>query len=374
MASGHIVQLEPGKTRSKCRKWKLVLSLGRDPQKPGKYLRKQKRFSGTYTEAKEALALFLSENQTNTIQQRHDLTLNEWVAVWHSKRLLQANLSQRTLNNEIPKLKNVLNLIGNAYLKDITPDLVNSCYQRLMNGESVSGKPLSSSYVASIHRYLFTCLKEARYENLVTDRTLRAIKAPKIQSKEKYALRIDEVASLLQKLNPNNYFELAVLICLATGLRRSEVLALTWNDFDGQSLRVNKSLNENATIKETKTRSSNRTVPLPSDIAETLSRLNPGGDFSSCPIICEQPFNYLRPDSFSQWWSRNRKRFGVSCSIHEFRHTYLTSLVTSGVNPRLVQELAGHSSLAVTMEVYTHIQDEQKRQAVNDTWSKLRSE
>lgn len=54
----------------------------------------------------------------------------------------------------------------------------------------------------------------------------------------------------------------------------------------------------------------------------------------------------------------------MECTIHELRHTYLTMLAESGVHPTVMQELAGHSSSEITLEIYTHVQMGQKIAAV----------
>lgn len=63
--------------------------------------------------------------------------------------------------------------------------------------------------------------------------------------------------------------------------------------------------------------------------------------------------------------SADRGRYGLEgWSFHELRHTYLTLLAMSGVHPKVMQELAGHYSSQITMDIYTHVNMEAKREAV----------
>ena len=67
----------------------------------------------------------------------------------------------------------------------------------------------------------------------------------------------------------------------------------------------------------------------------------------------------------SRWWSIDREGFGLDgFTLHELRHTYLTMLAMGGVHPKVMQELAGHYSSQITMDIYTHVNMDAKREAV----------
>ena len=73
----------------------------------------------------------------------------------------------------------------------------------------------------------------------------------------------------------------------------------------------------------------------------------------------------IKPSSLSRWWSLERDNYGLDdSSLHELRHTYLTLLAEEGVYPKVMQELAGHYSSQITMDVYTHVNMDAKREAV----------
>lgn len=73
----------------------------------------------------------------------------------------------------------------------------------------------------------------------------------------------------------------------------------------------------------------------------------------------------IKPSSLSRWWSTERDAYGLQdFSLHELRHTYLTLLAEEGVHPKVMQELAGHYSSQITMDVYTHVNMDAKREAV----------
>lgn len=71
------------------------------------------------------------------------------------------------------------------------------------------------------------------------------------------------------------------------------------------------------------------------------------------------------PTGLSRWWTEDRSKYGLDgWRLHEFRHTYLTLLAINGVRPKVMQELAGHYSSQISMNIFTHVNMDSKREAV----------
>lgn len=74
----------------------------------------------------------------------------------------------------------------------------------------------------------------------------------------------------------------------------------------------------------------------------------------------------LHPTTLSNWWESDRKVFGLEgITFHELRHTFLSMLAINGVHPKVMQELAEHADIQTTMNVYTHVNLDAKRQVVD---------
>ncbi len=72
----------------------------------------------------------------------------------------------------------------------------------------------------------------------------------------------------------------------------------------------------------------------------------------------------IKLSSLSRWWSTERGSYGPErYSLHELRHAYLTPLAEEGVHPKVMQELAGHYSSQVTMDIYAHVNMDAKRES-----------
>ena len=93
--NGSIVQLEKDKPRGKCRKWRLVVSLGRDPR-TGKYHQKAKNFHGTWTEAQRALREFHDQLDQGNLVRRTSWTFNEYAAHYVDARVAAGTTSRET--------------------------------------------------------------------------------------------------------------------------------------------------------------------------------------------------------------------------------------------------------------------------------------
>jgi integrase len=83
------------------------------------------------------------------------------------------------------------------------------------------------------------------------------------------------------------------------------------------------------------------------------------------PVITTKYSERIKPSSLSRWWSLERGNYGLDdFSLHELRHTYLTLLAEKGVHHKVMQELAGHYSSQITMDVYTYVNMGAKRETV----------
>lgn len=379
--SGTIVALED-KPKSKCRKWQLRISTGLD-YSTGKYRTRTRRVSGTYTEAQAALRAFIEEAEAGKTKPAKSYTVSEYIDAWSTQRAASGNYARRTIDNERAKLKNIERHIGRVKLAAVDVCMLESTYAKLRSGDSVSGRALSGKTLSGIHKSWMTMWNHAAVRRLVSKSEFDGIDAPKPDTKERRALKSDEAVKLIASLDAADAMGIAAILCVTCGLRRSEAMALAWSDVRDGILVVSKSLDEDGTVKSTKSKAGVRAIPLPKAASASLEkrRAAQDADFASVrarmpsesgwpvqgpdtPVVSNAFGEHLKPHSLSTWWRRNRSGLGMECTIHELRHTYLTMLAESGVHPTVMQELAGHSSSEITLEIYTHVQMGQKIAAV----------
>ena len=144
---------------------------------------------------------------------------------------------------------------------------------------------------------------------------------------------------------------------LYTGLRRNELLALTWDDVDipNRTIHVTKSCfrdnDGKVKAKAPKTASGVRDVPIPDRLAE---KITPGKG-----LVFPGEKGYISHGVFKNLWKHYADATGVTCTPHQLRHAYATMLYEAGdkVSMEDAQYLLGHANLQTTADIYTHIRD-----------------
>lgn len=152
---------------------------------------------------------------------------------------------------------------------------------------------------------------------------------------------------------------------LYTGLRRSELLALTWEDVDlkNRTIRVRRSLvryESKVIAKAPKTEAGERAVPILDALAV---HLEPGTGL----VFPNANGEYISENSFSRRWSNFQKETGITCTPHQLRHAATTMFCEAVADGKLtvedVQHIIGHAQYQTTMDIYKHYREKQRQKA-----------
>lgn len=176
--------------------------------------------------------------------------------------------------------------------------------------------------------------------------------------------RLPPTDAELSKVKPDCEMGLFATFLLYSGLRRGELLALQWKDIDTDNklIHVTKSVtytSNQPTIKSTKTEAGNRDVDLLDIIINALPERRKATDYL---FGGEKP---LTKSSFRKRWLSYTKSIGIEATPHQFRHAYASMLDDAGIDETTAMQLLGHSSIAVTKDVYTHLRQAKKERAAN---------
>ena len=168
---------------------------------------------------------------------------------------------------------------------------------------------------------------------------------------------------------------------LATGLRRGEALALHWSDVDLDAglLRVRWTLSRTSQglqLDEPKTDKSRRTVPLPRSAIETLrahrtrhleDQRTAAGAWQEHGLVSTTEIGTpLEPRNMLQRFELLAQRAGLrGVTLHTLRHSAASSLLAAGTHTEVVREQLGHSSYAITADIYSHVGPAQQREAAD---------
>lgn len=178
-----------------------------------------------------------------------------------------------------------------------------------------------------------------------------------------------------------NRLALAIEIALNTGMRRGEICALRWSDFNEQdhTISVRRALGHGKGgfyEKSTKTVSSTRTIPLTNYTFTVLNAMHKDsvrmleslGVTKADPYILgsqepdSRPYN---PSILGKDFSAFCKMNGFDCTFHDLRHTFATMTIAGGVDVRTVSSYLGHSSVSMTLNVYADVDPDAKMAAVS---------
>ncbi|MGB7146026.1 tyrosine-type recombinase/integrase [Mycobacterium sp.] len=241
------------------------------------------------------------------------------------------------------------------------------------------GKGLSDSTLRQVYTVLRAVLADAKLDGLIADNAALRVRRPRVARTEATYLEPDQVMALLAAADGLRYRSVLVLIA-GTGLRRGEALALRWEHVDlaAGEIRVRETvgrLDGRLVFSEVKTAKSRRTVPLSSamvtmleahKVEQAAERLRAGESWADNGLVfCTELGHPVEPRNILRTVETAATKAGVvGVGVHSLRHSAAVAWLDNGVHIRAVADLLGHSSIAVTGDVYAHTSDDTARAAV----------
>lgn len=320
---------------------------------------------------------------------RENPTVKDYAEKWLVMR--SAHVRKTTLADYTSKVKNyIIEPLGDKYMADVTPDDVNIAITK------------AAERSASIYRsvqMLYKAIFYSAYKSDIIDHSPCEDLDPKggKSAKEKKALTEKQVQTLLDAIRglPPYTF---VLICLYSGLRREEALALQWDcvflDDAAPHIYVDRAWhienNRPVVTHDLKTKASRRTIPIPPQLVRHLKAVKEAS--ISDYVIANRDGEPLSGTQWQRLWKYittrtaeervyYRYKDGVKTkhvvqpvlgeaaahnskvvysidfhvTPHQLRHTYITNLLLAGVDVKTVQALAGHENAKITLDIYAHL-------------------
>ncbi len=361
-------------------RWQGSITIGRDDR--GRLIRKY-FYGKTRKETSEKLNRAIEELRDNRFINKSDNpTVEQWCHewLWSYKR---NSVKQKTFDQYETILRtHIIPDLGDIRLADLKTMHI----QRIINKMHDSG--LSHRTIEVMKIVMHAALKQAQRNKLVSENVCENVVLPRKQPKHIRVLNEDEQTKLIAALK-DNYIGRGLLFALYTGMRRGEVLALKWSDYDKneKTISITKALSRvrtynkdgnktMLTVTTPKTDTSIRTVPLIDKAVELLAEhkrkqeryMELVGDYytDNDLIFSSSRGDYLDPGNFNRKLNKTVKKIGIAqISPHALRHSFATRGLEAEVSLKAMQELLGHSSITVTGDIYTHILKEQKRKEIS---------
>lgn len=249
---------------------------------------------------------------------------------------------------------------------------------------------LAPKTVHYVHTILHRAFRDAVRWGRLGRNPADAADPPKPGSRNRGAVKAwtaEQLGDFLQRSSEDRYGPLWHLLA-STGMRRGEALGLRWRDVDleGGVAAVHQTLivvDHQVQLGQPKTTSGVRSIDLDGDTVAVLrehrraqleERMLMGAGWRDHDLVFARPTGEpYHPDRISREFSRRVARWGLpTISVHGLRHTWATLALRAGVHPRVVQERLGHSTIAITLEIYSHVTPGMGRDAAEQVASLFR--
>ena len=303
------------------------------------------------------------------------MKVKELFDIWLNK-YCKLSIKIRSFN----KYEAVINLhinpeLGDYEITDITSNILQDFIaDKLSKGNIKTKKPLSVNTVFGIVSVLKQGFKFALIQELIIKDPTVSIKLPQAQEKEVEALTREEqkiIEEYCLKSSKQNY--LGIIICLYTGIRLGELLALTWDniDFENKLLYIkNTSYTSKVNGKNTiiidkpKTKKSNRIIPIPDKLL-VLLEMQKSASLSSYVISTKQN-KIVETRSYQRTFESILSKCKIKhYNFHCLRHTFVTRALELGMDIKTLSEILGHTNVATTLNRYAHSLLDYKKQEMN---------
>jgi integrase len=291
-------------------------------------------------------------------------TLQEYLENW-LENVHKPTIRLSTYLNYGKLLKNYLVPgLGKVKIHKLTPQQVQAFYSKKMS------EGLAPKTVNNIHGVLHKALDNAVKWNILPRNVCDAVTPPRIPHKEQNVLTKQQAHTLLEEVKAHR-LEALLTLAITTDMREGELLALHWQDitFEDCSLQVKRAVSYlkgyGYVESEPKTAKGRRMIKLPVFVIDILIRHKAQQEeqrreVGSAWIDKGLVFTNAQGYYFSSSTLRKMfRRFLVSIGLphmrfHDLRHSAATILLAMKVHPKVVQEILGHSQIAMTLDVYSH--------------------
>ena len=373
--------------------WKVRVDFGRDPITKKRII-VSRNVKGTKADARKKRDEIKAEHESGLVTGGNEITFAEFAEQWQSGREKAGEVGKTRLKRERGMIACMNGYIGTAMLKELTPQVIDNLFTKMRSDKIEELGSISGTTMNMYHKLLKQILGQAVNFDLILRNPLDKIKAPKRDTAERRSLSTEEVRTLLTKIDeaeesayaeldakqrrPNNEPSrlqglskvgnvIGARIALATGMRRGEIIGLTWGcvDFKNSRIRVTQSVTVLGELKAPKSEAGKRIINVdPVTMAHLvkwqyrqeseLEKICLEQD-ASTPVVCSDTGDFMNANNFSRWWRTFAANSGFEgWHLHELRHTQASQLVALGADIKTVQHRLGHASAALTMNLYAH--------------------
>jgi len=345
-------------------------------------------------EAQKELAAFITEIEAGEYIKPQKMLFKDFIEEW-KKKYAEQELSPSTYETYCTHIRTRLKpKLGHIKLDEIKPiHLLNFVETLKISKRNDIDEQLSNSSINYCIRVMKNIFKRAFEWQFIKKNPAENIKKLRDNYEEKQPYSLEEVQIIMALIEEeDSMYKLFFQLAIYTGLRRGELLGLEWKDIDLEKclLTVNQTVsyaNSTYHVKEPKTKSSRRTISIPTSIVNTLKHyknewnlqritcgeLWEGGMYSF--IFTSWHGKPLYPNNLSKKWKKFLLKHNLrEVNLHGLRHTSATLLLESGESIKVISSRLGHSKVGVTQDLYIHTLESADKRAANKLDELIRQE
>ena len=360
-------------------KWMGQIQIGFKPNGTRKFITKTAR---TKQEISNWLAETRNDILKNTFIEPSNITVEQYLWNWMVTYKYK-NVSASTYTRYINFMKiHIVPEVGNIKLCDLRTIHIQKLYNHLQD------MGMSYSALKHVHTVFNQSLDCAVRENMISKNyALYTVRNKPRNTSEVPVFTPEQQQKIIENL-PFTPIGVLVRTALGTGARMGELLGLQWSDIDLENNIIHI---RNGLVKENifsadgrdivshrialgplKTPKSRRDIPIANSTASLLKKykLNQRAFIKNKDIIptlvfCSEAGTLWDHSNVRNQYVKLLKKIGVPyIKFHALRHTFATRVMEVNIHPKVAQELLGHSTVSITMDIYSHVLPEQKREAI----------
>ena len=360
------------------KKYYVNLEYGTDPE-TGKQVKKKQTFD-KLTQARAALRQHEAARDRGQVVMPKELTLSQWLKTW-MKDVIELNRAPTTVYAYQQMIDNhIAPALGDVPLQKLTPQQLQKYY-----AEKIKAGKIGSNTVRKHHDLLNTALGAAMKQGLILSNPAQRVEPPRIVRPDINYYSLEDVQKLLQ-LAEGTRLEALIKLAGLLGMRREEILGLTWDcvDFEEKRLviqEVRTSAGSEIVVREPKNKTSRRTLHMPPDIEELLLREREKQQFykeklgntykDSGYVVTFEDGRPIRPNYASALFTKFIKDNGLPLlTLHGLRHSFASIASAKGIPLYDIGRALGHSSPSTTGKIYTHLLDPDHKDMLEKLWKK----
>ena len=354
-------------------RWEGVIVVGHKDN--GKAITKSV-FAKTQKELVPKMLRLRDDYQGVDLTEESNMTLRAWFEKWFSEYAV-STLRPSTIKSYKQYARLLTAKLGHKQVKLITTTDVQRAYNLIKKTgrekpHPEHGTELSDTVVRSVHMFLHQVMDAAVAEHLIAFNPTKGTVVPKPNYREKNILGEADFKRLMDAIEKDSLWYDFFYTELTTGLRRGEICALKWTDFDEKkgTLRISRSAGNTIggvrEIGRTKTAAGARIVMLPASTYNILAARQKS-EFAVSEWIFPHLTKPEEPMSPSTAYHKLKDilvREGLpNVRFHDLRHTFATHALTSGVDAKSLSKILGHTNASFTLDTYTHVTTDMQKNA-----------